>query len=286
MDRSNNLSFHEALRLITEEYGIQVLGERRLAGIVADILGGAFKFYPVVYRSIQTRVGDRILALIGSKDSSMVIPTLKQTFQEENFLNPNAASYLIESYAYAAGLIPEVTETLRDYEERLKGEPLFIETDDGEYCGYINSEAERCGFGILKEPTGGYYAGEWKLNMRMGVGIGVSATRKKYIGQWRINKQHGIGTELQEDGTIYSGQWRNGKRQGLGTLFFPNGECLTAFFVNDEMSDTVGIFYLQDNTFVQGHMTENGPDGLCFHTLIDGTIIEEYWNNGRRIENY
>ena len=116
--------------------------------------------------------------------------------------------------------------------------------------------------------------------MRMGVGIGFSTSRRKYAGQWRINKQEGIGIEIQDDGTVYSGQWKNGKRNGFGTLYFPNGESLSIIFIDDEIADVIGMWYLQDKSFVQGKMTMNGPTGLCFHTLLDGTIIEEYWNNG------
>ena len=69
-------------------------------------------------------------------------------------------------------------------------------------------------------------------------------------------------------------------KNGKGILYFPNGESLSTVFIDNQIADTVGIWYLQDQTFIQGKMTMKGPTGLCFHTLLDGTIIEEYWNNG------
>lgn len=280
-----HLSIHNAMLLLVKEYGVGILAESRLEGLMADILGGEYTFYPVIRRSVQTRIGKRIIELSqSSTDYSIVIDNLKHSFQEENFLSPQAASYLVDSYAFALGLIPEVEHYYTDEELANEGEPIFIEVDEGEFCGYRNQENERCGFGILKEPEGSYYVGEWNLDMRMGVGIGFSTSRRKYAGQWRINKQHGIGIEIQDDGTVYSGQWKNGKRNGFGTLFFPNGESLSIIFVDDEIADVIGTWYLQDKSFLQGKMTINGPTGLCFHTLLDGTMIEEYWNNGIKIK--
>ncbi len=281
-----HLGIHDAMLILVKEYGVGILAEPRLEGLMADILGGEYTFYPVIRRSVQTRIGKRIIELSqSSKDYSIIIDNLKHSFQEENFLSPQAASYLVESYAYALGLIPEVDNYFIDDDHANGGEPVFVEVEEGEFCGYRNRENERCGFGILKEPEGSYYAGEWNLDMRMGVGIGFSTSRRKYAGQWRINKQHGIGIEIQDDGTVYSGQWKNGKRNGFGTLYFPNGESLSIIFVDDEIANVIGMWCLQDKSFVQGKMTINGPTGLCFHTLLDGTIIEEYWKNGLLIKD-
>ncbi len=285
MYNGKEYSFHEAMFLLVQKFGTQVLTEPRLEGLMADVLGGEYTFFPVMRRAVQTRVGQRIIELsLHHGDIEIVIDNLKHSFQEENFLNPQAASYLIDSYAYALGLIQEVDDNLTDEDLCHEGEPLFVAVNEGEFCGYRNQDNERCGFGILKEPDGCYYAGEWNLDMRMGVGIGFSTTRRKYAGQWRINKQDGVGMELQDDGTISSGQWKNGMKNGVGTLYFPNGESLFCFFIDDEVADSIGIWYLKDETFVQGKMTMNGPTGLCFHTLRDGTIIEEYWNNGKIVE--
>ena len=279
-------SFHEAMLFLVQEFGDEILTESRLEGLMADMLGGEYTFFPVMHRAVQARIGQRMVELSRhSSDYELVLDSLKHSFQEENFLNPQAASYLIDSYAYALGLVPEVEQNLTDHDFVQEGEPAFISVDEGEFCGYRNQENERCGFGILKEPDGCYYAGEWNLDMRMGIGIGLSTTRRKYAGQWRFDKQQGVGMELQEDGTVYTGQWKNGKKNGMGTLYFPNGESLSIFFLDDEIAETVGIWHLQDKSFVQGRMTINGPTGLCFHTLVDGTIIEEYWNNGKLIKD-
>lgn len=280
-----HLSIHDAMLLLVKEYGVGILTESRLEGLMADLLGGEYTFYPVVRRSVQTRIGKRIVELSQSSvDYSIGIDNLKYSFQEENFLSPSAASYIVDSYAFALGLIKDIEPYLLDDHSVCEGEPVFVEVDEGEFCGYRNQENERCGLGILKEPEGSYYAGEWKLDMRMGVGVSFSAARRKYAGQWRINKRHGIGIEIQDDGTVYSGHWKNGKRNGFGTLYFPNGESLSIIFTDDEIADVIGLWYLQDKSFVQGKMTINGPTGLCFHTLIDGTIVEEYWNNGMIIK--
>lgn len=276
-------SFHEAMSILVEEYGISILTESRLEGMMADLLGGEYAFYPVMRRAVQSRIGQRIIELSCQNfDYELALDNLKHSFQQENFLRPQAACYLVDSFAYALGLIPELGDSLmKGTDEDYKNEPLFAAYEDGEFCGYTDENHERCGFGILKKEDGSYYAGEWKLGMRMGFGIGFSTSREKYAGQWCINLQNGIGTQQQQDGTIYTGQWKNGKKDGYGTIYYPNGECLSAFFCNGELSDTQGIWCLRDHTIVQGRMTLNGPTDLCFHTLKDGTIVDEYWNNGK-----
>lgn len=279
-------SFHETMFMLVSKYGESILMDPRLEGMIADLLGGEYLYQSVMRRAVQTRIGQRIIEISHNLNNiDIAIDALRHSFQEENFYKPTAANYMVDSFAYALGLISEIDIELSKAEDDNIGEPSFIECDDGEFCGYNNAEGDRCGFGILKETKGAYYAGEWKLNMRSGFGIGFSESRQKYAGQWRINKKNGIGMEILEDGTIYSGQWKNGKKHGLGSLFFPNGECLNIKFENDYICDCPGIWYLQDNTFIQGKMTLKGPTGLCYHILMDGTIQDEYWSEGKLVEN-
>lgn len=278
-DKKNSL--HEVMLYLVNEYGSDILVGQHFTGLVSDYLGGEYPFYPIIKRASITNIGDRMITLSQqTSDYTIVIDNMKQAFQEENFLNYNAASYLIECYAYALGMIQEVEADPFKKEKVNDGEPLFIETVDGEFCGYKDPEGLRRGFGILREPDG-YYAGDWKFDMRMGMGIGLNQALERYAGQWKYNKREGFGIELLDDGKSYSGQWKNDKWNGIGTLYFPNGETLCAHFKDNKISDTPGIWYLKDNTFIQGKMTFNGPTGLCFHILHDGTIVEEYWDNGR-----
>ena len=158
----------------------------------------------------------------------------------------------------------------------------FSRDGDEEYIGSRNEENERTGFGVLKKVDGTTYAGEWKLNMRSG--IGVECGFEKYAGQWRSNVHHGIGTMVQENGIIYSGQWKNNKRNGWGVIYYPNGEILSGCFKNGNQEKGTGILRLQDNSIVFGEMTRNGPNGLCYHKLADGSVIQEHWQNGK-LEN-
>lgn len=280
-------SFHETMYMLVSEYGENILIEPRLEGLMADLLGGEYQYHSVMQRAVQTRIGQRIVDISrNAQNVDVAIDTLKHSFQEDNFYKPIIANYIIDSFSYALGLISQIDTDFSTLEENNTGEPSFVENEDGEFCGYYNSEGERCGFGILRKNNGSYYAGEWKLNLQMGFGIGFSESRQKYAGQWRINQKNGIGIEMQEDGIVYSGQWKNGKKHGIGSLFFPNGECLNSRFENNNLCDCLGIWYLQDKTFVQGKMTIKGPTGLCYHTLIDGTIQEEYWDEGKLIEIY
>ena len=280
-------SIPDALLFLVNEYGNGILHQQNVIGLLSDLLGGEYPMYPVFKRAVQRNIGLRIYELSQRRDIFDVkYEALKYSFQEENFLEPQAASYIIDSFAYALGLIQSVAPYCKG-KESVSGVPSFVDCHDGEFCGYVNSENERCGYGILKEQNGDYYVGEWKLDMRMGLGIGCGSSREKYAGQWRYNKQEGIGVKLLQDGSIYSGQWKNGEPHGRGTIYYPNGEWLLGTFKYGDLQYDVCIKGLQDGSTIQGGITSEGLEGLCFHTSADGqTIVEEYWHEGKLNNNY
>lgn len=280
--------FHQLLAEIVQEFGEEVLTETRLRGIISDMGAGSgiVRFRTVIDRSISNHIGQKMLLMrdLDDADFFLRVNTLKQTFQEENFFRHGIADYIIDSYLYALGWIDD----LEEYNETedigvsgKRGELSFAERGDAEYCGNLNKDDERSGFGVCKREDGSYYAGEWKLDMKNGIGIDVSANRNRYAGEWRMNRRNGIGIQIQEDGTRYSGEWKNGKMHGVGTLFYPNGECMCVRFLNGKIQEDMGgTYYLQDGTYVVGRMTMNGPEGLCFHWRKGGVCEEENWKCG------
>lgn len=279
--------FHQLLAEIVQEFGEEVLTETRLRGIISDMGAGSgiVRFRTVIDRSISNHIGQKMLLMrdLDDADFSLRVNTLKQTFQEENFFRHGIADYIIDSYLFALGWIDD----LEEYNETKdigvsgkKGELSFAERGDDEYCGNLNKDDERSGFGVCKREDGSYYAGEWKLDMKNGIGIDISVNRNRYAGEWRMNRRNGIGIQIQENGTRYSGEWKNGKMHGVGTLFYPNGECMCARFLNGKILEEMGgTYYLQDGTFVMGRMTMDGPEGICFH-WIRGVCEEENWKCG------
>lgn len=288
--KQNNSSvlFHRLLADIVQEFGEDVLTENRLRGIISDMGAGSdvVRFKTVIDRSISNHIGQKMLMMrdLDDADFSLRVNTLKQAFQEENFFRHGIADYIIDSYLFALGWIDD----LEEYDDAddagvsgKRGELSFVERGRDEYCGNLNKDDERSGFGVCKRGDGSYYAGEWKLDMKNGIGLDVGTDRSRYAGEWRMNRCNGVGVQIQEDGIRYAGEWKNGKMHGIGTLYYPNGESLCARFFNGKMQEDMdGVYYLQDGTFVLGHMTMDGPEGLCTHWKQGGICEEEKWECG------
>lgn len=280
-------TLHELLEQIVCQFGESVLAESRLNSIISDLASeNTLKYQSVMSCSINNHIGQRMLALrdLDDADFSLKVSLLKQSFQEDNFLQHGIAEYVIDSYAYALGWLEHLDQYDESQDEEQKstaGKLSFVEQADGEYCGNLNKDNERSGFGVMKKASGGYYAGEWKLNAQNGIGIFVDEDRNKYAGEWRLNRSSGVGVQVTSDGIRYAGEWKNGKLHGPVLLFYPNGERLCVRFENGKMVNTGGIFYLKDGTCVSGMMTLNGPTGICLHYYKDGTSQAEKWNNGK-----
>lgn len=292
MGKNNDTSdvFHELLFKIVQDFGEEILLDSRLKSIVNDLSAGskADRFQPIIGRSINSHIGERILQCrdLDEADFSLRINTIKQTFQEENFLRHGISDYIIDCYLYALGWIDHLDEYDEAQETSQKtakaGVLSFIERNGEEYCGNLSKDDQRSGFGISKYDDGSYFAGEWKLNLKNGIGMEVSASRAKYAGEWRMNRKNGVGIALLDDGTRYSGEWKNGKVHGLGTLHYPNGERMCANFSSGEINKETGIYYLKDGSCIVGLMTLKGPDGTCLHFMKNGTYEIENWMNGTK----
>ena len=285
MKRSNDTKhFHELLSDIVQEFGNGILADPKLNGIISDLADGSdvVKFRSVIRRSVSDHIGQRILQFmdLDEADFSLRINTLKQSFQEENFFRHGISDYIVDSYLFALGRI----NRLDGYEEDASvadgmakpGEFSFVERSGEEYCGNISKENERSGFGISKMDDGSYFAGEWKLDMRNGIGIHCGNERYKYAGEWRFNRKAGAGIEITSEGNRYAGEWKNGKKNGHGMICYVNGESMCTIFRDDRpWEDAIGIYYLKDGSCVIGCMLSDGPNGKCFHCLLDGSCVEE-----------
>lgn len=279
-------TLHELLLLVVEEFGETVLTENRLKGLLSDLgCGVVDKYRHVIVRSVNDHLGQKILLLreLDDADFSLKLNNIRQTFQEDNFFRYDIVNYIVDSYLFALGWI----DTLEEYKEDADGsgskagELSFAERNDCEYCGNLNQEDERSGFGISRQDDRSYYAGEWKLDLKNGVGMQVEANHNKYAGEWRFNRRAGVGIQVLTNGIRYAGEWKNGKMNGIGILFYPNGERMCTLFRNGQPTeDHIGFYYLKDGSYVKGHMTWNGPDGNCEHVHTDGSLMNEIWSNG------
>lgn len=278
--------FHIVLKTIIEDFGREVLLEDKAEGLMADLMGRQHKLGPIMRSMLQCGITQRILKLDPSWEDNLVNDTdnMKLMLQDNFFLRPTVASYVVDSYCYALGF-QEVEPILLDDTPTSgipEGELSFSVEDDGEFCGYRNDDGDRSGFGILRSNRGDTYAGEWRAGMKMGFGMGFAKDTSRYAGEWRMNRHSGLGIEVNTNGMRYAGLWKNGMRNGVGMLVFPGQYALCGLFSNSKYQEGFGALILQDGSIIIGNMTENGPDGECTHFYRNGEFVKEYWIRGKK----
>ena len=280
-------SLHHIIAEAVAIFGKEILAEDRLRGIVSDLgFSEYMAFQHVFSRSVADGIGSKILSFteFEEADFNLKLANLREDFQESNFFKAGVANYVIDCYLFALGIMSEV----QDYDPEddagtvKEGELTFAEHNGVQYCGNINADGQKSGFGVMKIEDGGYYSGEWRLNMKVGVGQMVDNRKNKYAGEWKMNRKSGVGIMISENGYRYSGEWKNGKMNGPGILFHPNGESMYTTFRNDTVPEgAYGVYTFKDGTYLTGGMTINGPDGRCCHIRRDGSKVDEVWQDGK-----
>lgn len=287
MSRCKSSGLHSLMLEAVELLGKEVLSEERLRGVLYDLSPEVYnQFRVVLSRSVSYGMAEKILSCrdLDEADFSLKLLNLRQDFQESNFFKPGVSNYIIDCYLFALGVLSDEVSYRPEDDGDKAGELSFADYNGVEYCGNLSSDGLRSGFGVVKEEEGGYYAGEWKLDMKNGYGFHIGENRNRYAGEWRMNRKNGVGVGCSKDGYRYAGEWKNGKPNGLGIIFFPNGEKMFVCFGNGRIvQNPDGIFYMKDGSYIKGNMTENGPDGVCMHFQKDGSVREEIWENGKLV---
>ena len=111
------------------------------------------------------------------------------------------------------------------------------------------------------------------------------AGNMKYVN----NNYHkdGVGTEYFNNGDIYIGEWKMGERHGQGSYKVPDKTTCSSKWLNDKQSGIVSCLYSGEHA---GHIREGLTDGAgnwvkqTIYTFPDGKKVEEYWENGKLIQ--
>lgn len=101
---------YEVLRGIVENFGMEVLGENRLSGMIGDLMYGDQKIVQIFKFAVTKQIGAKLLLLkkLDRSDRSIRIANLKLSFCEDNFLQKDIAYYVVDSFVYALGWTDEV----------------------------------------------------------------------------------------------------------------------------------------------------------------------------------
>ena len=167
------------------------------------------------------------------------------------------------------------------------------------YDGFVNSDNEPNGYGIMiysegisiegewsngnikigkmTFPDGVIYEGEFKNNQRHGKGIVMNPDKTiQYSGMWKDDFEHGFGIRS-VDGGKYSGQWKNGEIKGEGKYIFE-----VATFIGTWENDSTGygsISYTNgDFYFGQWVDYKKHGDGFIIYKNLDiynGNWVED-----------
>lgn len=106
----NKRPLHIIMRQLVDTYGNDIVCDHRLRGLLADELGESFYEYrSSIVLAEQLGVGSSMLGFSSNRsDLNLCIRKQKQSFAENSKLDRVMSDYVIDSYAYALGLVKNV----------------------------------------------------------------------------------------------------------------------------------------------------------------------------------
>jgi len=129
--------------------------------------------------------------------------------------------------------------------------------------------------GILLEPIGDKYVGEYKDGKQHGQGTYTWVSGDKYVGEYKDGKQHGQGTYTYVNGGKYVGDWKDGKEHGQGTFTYANGNKYVGEFLNGKFNGKGTLTY-PDGEQQTGEFKNNEPIGSQKFIDKRGLPLSEY----------
>ena len=106
----NKRPLHIVMRQLVDAHGKDIVCDHRLRGLLADELGESFYEYrSTILLAEQMHVGSSMLGFAGSRsDRSLYVKKQKQSFAVSSKLDRVLSDYVIDSYAYALGIVKSV----------------------------------------------------------------------------------------------------------------------------------------------------------------------------------
>ena len=275
---------HLLLRKILEHDMDIFLDNTMLKGYISDFFRGEPRIRRILKEAVNDGLANKVYSLqsCDEADCQIRLDMLRNSFREDHFFTESVSNYVIDCFAFAAGL----TEELEEFTEESVAptlqfkELVFRQYSDGDYLGELNEEDNRSGFGLFEREDGVKYAGERRVDRYSGCGIFFDpANRERYAGEWRLNKPTGIGVRLYKNGIKCAGEWKNGRMQGYGISYLPNGSCMIGHFTNGHIKG-YGILAFDSGDYIMGAFCDGKLNGVCQHYFSSGRVIEEIWENG------
>lgn len=108
-------ALHTAIKELVDQYGAEIVGDHRLKGLLADVLGESFNNMASMDQACRLQVGKKLLGLRhgrGGTESldgtSFGIERIKQNFAEKSELDRVISDYVVDCIAYGLGLVGSV----------------------------------------------------------------------------------------------------------------------------------------------------------------------------------
>ena len=97
------------------------------------------------------------------------------------------------------------------------------------YTGYVDSDNQPHGYGVMLYNDSSKYEGEWHRGLPNGRGKLTESNNDTYEGEWLMDKAHGFGKYTTTTKT-YIGMWANDLYEGKGEEKFSDGSVFIGSF--------------------------------------------------------
>lgn len=104
-------TLHGVIQNLVSRYGMEIVADHRLKGLLADEMGECFEYYAAFSQACNLGVGRRLLELQKNRRSVVItLDAIKQNFAERSQLDRLIGNYVVDCIAYGVGLLSTVKE--------------------------------------------------------------------------------------------------------------------------------------------------------------------------------
>ena len=146
------------------------------------------------------------------------------------------------------------------------------------YCGQVDEENRRCGYGKMTHANEDVYEGNWLNNQPHGQGVYTWKDHGTYQGEFCEGKLAGFGRRVYVSGNVYEGGFKDNRKHGEGTMTFKVGDKYEGHWENDQMHG-LGKYTWRTGDYYEGHFVNDKRTGAGTLTLTTGEVYEGEWKD-------
>jgi hypothetical protein len=155
----------------------------------------------------------------------------------------------------------------------------------GEYENRFHGSIAIDGKGKIEYANGNSYEGDFVDGHIEGFGTFMDSNNGRYDGEFKDGNMHGNGKLIFPNGDVYEGDFVENHMEGTGTYECPGSYCYKGEWKDSEKHGSGELIFSNGDRYV-GNFTQNNTDGAGKYIYPNGSIVEQFYAKGKKMEEF